>query len=115
MPPPSPRRARPAAPQAHFRLDNRAGFSDVGVSHPITAAPEEACRFVVLASARAVRKVTLQPGEVWAGEMVLTAHDRYWDLPAWELERAEGVPVPDSPELMPGFARRRAAAYDIDE
>lgn len=37
----------------------------------------------------------LQPGAVWVGEMVLTAHDRYWELPAWELEETDGVPIPE--------------------
>ena len=36
-----------------------------------------------------------QPGEVWVGEMVVSAHDEYWRLPAWELEDGSGVPIPD--------------------
>jgi hypothetical protein len=27
--------------------------------------------------------------------MVLSAHDRYWDLPAWEAEDTSLVPLPD--------------------
>lgn len=47
-------------PQSHFNIGNKQGFSDIAVAHPTTVAPKEARGFVVLASARAVRKVTLQ-------------------------------------------------------
>lgn len=98
--------------QAHFSVKGTEGFTDVAVVHPATVAPAEARRFVCLASARAVRRVTLQPGAVWEGEMQVAAHDRYWDLPAWELENPAGVPVPDqSPEMLP--PRRRGGAASL--
>lgn len=41
-----------------------------------------------------------QPGELWMGEMVLTAHNQYWDLPPWELDDpAGGCPRPMFVEL----------------
>ncbi|KAL4428376.1 hypothetical protein ABPG75_002465 [Micractinium tetrahymenae] len=100
----------PGSP-AHFKVHNKKGFSDIGVVHPAAVVPEEARHFVQLASARAVRQVTLQPGETWAGEMVLTAHDEYWPLPAWEMEESSGVPIPDQdPEQMPTLRRRSSQA-----
>ena len=53
-------------PQAHFRIDNLEGFRDIGIQHPTGVVPAEARRFVCLAAARAVRKVTLQVGG-WGG------------------------------------------------
>ncbi|KAL4418726.1 hypothetical protein ABPG77_001783 [Micractinium sp. CCAP 211/92] len=100
----------PGAP-AYFKVHNKKGFSDIGVVHPAAVVPQEARHFVQMASARAVRQVTLQPGETWAGEMVLTAHDEYWPLPAWEMEDSSGVPIPDQdPEQMPTLRRRSSQA-----
>lgn len=112
MPPPALAALAPTlhcCAQAHFNLQNVQGFSDVGVAHPTGLAPHEARRFVGLAAARAVRRVTLQPGESWVGEMTLEAHDEYWPLPPWELGDAEGIPTPDPrPELLPGYRGRRS-------
>ena len=54
----------------------------------------------------------LQPGETWVGEMVLTAHDQYWELPAWEQADPSGVPIPEqSPDSLPP---RRPLLVDKD-
>ena len=91
-------------------MDNRQGFKDIALWHPAAAAPAEARRFVSLGSARVLRKVTLQPGETWVGEMVLTAHDEYWRLPAWEAADPSGVPIPQqAPVTLPP---RRVPAAD---
>lgn len=36
----------------------------------------------------------LEPGETWLGEMELTAHPRYWDLPPWEASDPSAIPLP---------------------
>jgi len=48
--------------------------------------------------------------------MVLTAHDRYWDLPAWELEDPSSVPIPQqNPDEMPTLRRRAASLAEISQ
>jgi hypothetical protein len=37
---------------------------------------------------------SLEPGKVWRGELIITAFDRYWDLPPWEKADPVTVPVP---------------------
>lgn len=54
-----------------------------------------------------------QPGEIWIGEMIVTAHDRYWDLPAWELDDPTGVPIPR--ELADALLPRRPSTFMLDE
>ncbi len=46
--------------QAHFSIENKEGFCDIGVQHPTTVAPRESRHFVCVGPARVVRKVTLQ-------------------------------------------------------
>lgn len=50
--------------QAHFSIENKQGFCDIGVMHPTSVAPRESRHFVCMGPARAVRKVTLQVGSV---------------------------------------------------
>jgi hypothetical protein len=45
--------------------------------------------------------------------MIVTAHDRYWDLPAWELDDPAGVPIPS--ELADALLPRRPSTFMLDE
>lgn len=101
---------------SHYKIENAAGFTDIGVVHPANVSPVESRNFVQLASARGVRTVTLQPDETWVGEMIITAHDRYWALPAWELEDSSGVPIPkQDSEQMPTLRPRRSSLAEISQ
>ncbi|PRW44333.1 Glucose-6-phosphate 1-epimerase [Chlorella sorokiniana] len=105
----------PGAP-AHFSMQNLEGFCDIGVQHPTAVLPCESRHFVTMGPARAVRKVTLQPGELWVGDASFTAHDDYWPLAPWEMEDPTLVPVRESsPEFLPGWTRARRSASVLDD
>eukprot|EP00887_Chlorella_sp_A99_P005038 scaffold4.g5038.t1 len=91
----------PGSLQSHFEVENAQGFTDIGIVHPGASHPAEAARFVSLPSARVARPVTLQPGETWCGEMRLTAHNRYWQLPPWEEQDQSTIPLPPASEALP--------------
>lgn len=87
--------------QTHVEITHPRGFTDLEVLHPAAAAPDVARRCVCLGSARKARPVTLAPGAEWCGESVLTAHNKYWELPPFEKADPTTIPVPKREEALP--------------
>lgn len=98
---PPPTTLDPVRLQSHIELQNAEGFCDVGLQHPAASSPADAARFVCVPAARVSRPVTLQPGESWTGEMRLTAHNRYWELPPFEESDPSTIPLPPASEAIP--------------
>ena len=87
--------------QTHIEICHTQGFTDLEVLHPAAAAPDVARRCVCVGSARKARPVTLAPGDTWSGEMQLTLHTTYWDLPPFERADPTTIPVPKKEDALP--------------
>lgn len=98
----------------HFDIRNKEGFKDIEIMHPAAAAPDVAKECVVIAPARKARPVKLAPGEIWKGEVTLTAVNEYWPLPPFEKENPSTVPVPPREEALPPGKRRDGDGSAMD-
>lgn len=104
--PPPPHSLSPSLPpsQAHFHIDNKQGFSDIGMAHPAAVAPQEARGFVCLASARAARKVTLQVRGAARAAQRSTAHT----TPRWLAMLRHAMPAAAQSRLGAALAPARS-------
>ncbi|KAL3160522.1 hypothetical protein ABBQ32_010826 [Trebouxia sp. C0010 RCD-2024] len=89
--------------RTHFEVLLRQGLTDLGATNSFLAHERhsEFADFVVLTPAQSGRAVTLQPGEVWTGEVAMRWHDKYWEIPLFDRgPQPNGLADP-----MPGYEK----------
>ncbi|DBA82477.1 hypothetical protein WJX79_005540 [Trebouxia sp. C0005] len=91
--------------RSHFEVLLREGLTDLGtLNRGLTQEHNsEFAEFVVLTAAQVARPITLEPGESWKGEVALRWHDKYWEIPLFEMGPQPGG---ISDQLVPGFEKQ---------